>query len=163
MATRCLASFTTWKPGEFGCSCHINVTCSFGRAFWADEAAKLGTRFPLNEKLQVQDDAIMRRAKTAAKNATTWQRAQAPRTPERVRASADRVRASAAVLLVCLCVCILCQDSMPAAKGRDADRENRKRPAPGSEEDKADKLTKLAKIQCYKCKKFGHYATKCTS
>ena len=55
------------------------------------------------------------------------------------------------------------QDTSAPAKGRDAGRDNRKRAAPDAGVEQDDKQAKLAKIQCYKCKKFGHYATKCTS
>ena len=57
----------------------------------------------------------------------------------------------------CQCMCLASQASRVGASRKDADNQNRERAA---EEDK-DKLAKLAKIQCYKCKQFGHYATRC--
>ena len=60
----------------------------------------------------------------------------------------------------CFRQCIFLQDSRAPAKSRDAGRDDRKRDRPDGVEQE-DKQAKLAKIQCYKCKKFGHYATKC--
>jgi hypothetical protein len=105
----------------------------------------------------------MRRARTAAKEAVTWQRTQAPRTPERGGGSGQaKVRANVQVGCDCQCMYPSSQASKFGEIKKDADGPSRKRAAPVPDDEK-DKLAKLAKIQCYNCKKFGHYATKCTA
>ena len=52
---QCLVSSTTSKQGVLvflGFCLVRSCTVCFGRAFWADEAAKLGTKFLLKSKLQ---------------------------------------------------------------------------------------------------------------
>lgn len=56
---------------------------------------------------QAQDDLIMRRARTAAKEAVAWQRSQATRTPERKGGSGPAKVRAKVQLVVIVSACFL--------------------------------------------------------